>query len=173
MLVIKDNLLSLSVKFCQQLSQHRENIINVSARATNEATLYSMLHKLSRLWKNTDFKYGPAQQFLLFYSFFVFYVLFFVLLTKNRLQLYYLKVYSDLDFIHNYFSVSKTSLIFNRLTAHRLDDSGKSVMVIRQHEELLSQLEESQMTISTLKGSRYVEPIKVCVFFARVYLYPD
>ena len=37
----------------------------------------------------------------------------------------------------------------------------QTVMIIATAEEIWSQLEESQITIATIKGSRYVQPIKV------------
>jgi hypothetical protein len=39
-----------------QMLKHREKISDISALATNEATLESMLNKIVDLWKKTDFR---------------------------------------------------------------------------------------------------------------------
>ena len=45
-----------------------------------------------------------------------------------------------------------------RLVPH----SSGSVMIIAGADDIMAQLEESQVTIGTIRGSRYVMPIKVC-----------
>ncbi|XP_078399007.1 dynein axonemal heavy chain 6-like, partial [Cetorhinus maximus] len=48
-----------------------------------------------------------------------------------------------------------------KLVAHQVDTY--TVLIIGSTEEIIAQLEDSLTTISTIKGSRYVEPIKVLV----------
>lgn len=53
------------------------------------------------------------------------------------------------------------AFILGRLTTHT--SGTQTVMVITSPEDMITLLEESQVTIGTIKGSRYVTPIKVCI----------
>uniref|UniRef100_H2YVP9 AAA+ ATPase domain-containing protein n=1 Tax=Ciona savignyi TaxID=51511 RepID=H2YVP9_CIOSA len=96
----RDATLTLGDLLKWRLFQHRDLIMEISTRATNEATLLTMLNKLINTWQTTDFK----------------------------------------------------------LVAHT--SGPQNVMIVSTAEEIWNQLEESQMTIATIKGSRYVTPIK-------------
>ncbi|XP_038654802.1 dynein heavy chain 14, axonemal-like [Scyliorhinus canicula] len=80
--------------------RRKEAIINISALATNEATLKNMLGRVVTLWNKTSFK----------------------------------------------------------LVVHQVDTY--TVLIIGSTEEITAQLEDSLITISTIKGSRYVDAIK-------------
>ncbi|GCC20829.1 hypothetical protein chiPu_0019397, partial [Chiloscyllium punctatum] len=97
---IKDRNLTLDNLTKLRIFQRKEAIVNISALASNEATLKDMLEKVSSLWKHTSFK----------------------------------------------------------LVTHQVDTY--TVLIIGSTEEIVAQLEDSLITISTIKGSRYVEPIK-------------
>ncbi|XP_067884712.1 dynein axonemal heavy chain 6-like [Heterodontus francisci] len=97
---IKDKSLTLESLTKLRIFQRKDAIINISALATNEATLKSMLEKVSTLWNHATFK----------------------------------------------------------LVTHQVDTI--TVLIISSMEEIIAQLEDSLITISTIKGSRYVEPIK-------------
>ncbi|XP_043531479.1 dynein axonemal heavy chain 6-like [Chiloscyllium plagiosum] len=97
---IKDRNLTLDNLTKLRIFQRKEAIVNISALASNEATLKGMLEKVSSLWKHTSFK----------------------------------------------------------LVTHQVDTY--TVLIIGSTEEIVAQLEDSLITISTIKGSRYVEPIK-------------
>ncbi|XP_076809994.1 dynein axonemal heavy chain 6-like [Clavelina lepadiformis] len=96
----RDTTLTLGDLLKWRLFQHRDMIMEISTRATNESTLQTMLNKLIQLWHGTDFK-----------------------------------------------------LVAHTTGAH-------TVMIISTAEDIWNQLEEGQVTIATIKGSRYVAPIK-------------
>nr|XP_018672447.1 dynein heavy chain 6, axonemal-like [Ciona intestinalis] len=98
--LMRDTTLTLGDLLKWRLFQHKDLIMEISTRATNESTLLTMLNKLIQLWHTTDFK----------------------------------------------------------LVAHT--SGPHNVMIVSTAEEIWNQLEESQMTIATIKGSRYVSPIK-------------
>jgi hypothetical protein len=87
--------------FFYKVLQFREKIADISALATNEATLEGMLNRIIDVWKKTDFR----------------------LVT----------------------------------------DHGKDTYIITGTEEIQILLEESQITMTTIKSSRYVAPIKIQV----------
>ena len=89
------------IYFSIKVLQFREKIADISALATNEATLEGMLNRIIDVWKKTDFR----------------------LVT----------------------------------------DHGKDTFIITGTEEIQILLEESQITMSTIKSSRYVAPIKIQV----------
>uniref|UniRef100_H3AGF2 Dynein heavy chain linker domain-containing protein n=2 Tax=Latimeria chalumnae TaxID=7897 RepID=H3AGF2_LATCH len=98
-----------------KILQHKEKISDISAAATNEASLEAIMTTIIDLWNSTDFQ----------------------------------------------------------LVAHQSETS--TVKIIATAEDTLARLEESELAISTLKGSSYVKPIQSLVdewdrklhFFAR------
>ena len=49
-----------------------------------------------------------------------------------------------------------------RLVPH----TGTNIYIVAGADDILAQLEESQVTIGTIRGSRYVTPIKVSILFS-------
>ena len=91
----------LNANFALKVLQYREKISDISALATNEATLETMLNKIIDTWKKTDLR-----------------------LVK---------------------------------------DHSRDTFIITGIEEIQILLEESQVTMATIKSSRYVAPIKSLV----------
>lgn len=60
--------------------------------------------------------------------------------------------------------------ILSRLVSHQ--SGTKTVMIITAADDVMTLLDESQVTIGTIKGSRYVVPIKVCHSQSLNFSYP-